>query len=97
MVYVSAKFDEIMHNGLVSTVFTRLFPYMSIVTLTFDLTSKINRVHPLIILNMTAKLDEEAHNGLVSIVFTRSNRDGHTDGRNHSSVTISPLQNIAWG
>ena len=32
-----AKFDEEAHSGLVSIVFTSLFPYMSIVTLTFDL------------------------------------------------------------
>ena len=34
---MSAKFDQEAHNGLVSIVFTSLFPYMSIVTLTFDL------------------------------------------------------------
>ena len=34
---ISAKFDEEIQNGLVSFVFTSLFPYMSIVTLTFDL------------------------------------------------------------
>ena len=37
MVNISAKFDEETHNGLVSIVFSSLFPYMSIVTLTFDL------------------------------------------------------------
>ena len=37
MVNKSAKFDIEIHNGLVSIVFTSLFPYMSIVTLTFDL------------------------------------------------------------
>ena len=37
MVNISAKFDEEIHNGLVSILFTNLFPYMSIVTLTFDL------------------------------------------------------------
>ena len=37
MAYMSAKFDEEAHNGLVSIAFTSLFPYMSIVTLTFDL------------------------------------------------------------
>ena len=37
MVNMSAKFDEKAHNSLVSSVFTSLFPYMSIVTLTFDL------------------------------------------------------------
>ena len=35
--YQSAKFDEEAHNGLVSIAFISLFPYMSIVTLTFDL------------------------------------------------------------
>ena len=33
----SAKFNEEAYNGLVSIIFTSLFPYMSIVTLTFDL------------------------------------------------------------
>ena len=36
----------------------------------WPVTSKINRVHPLTMVNMSAKFDEEAHNGLVSIVFT---------------------------
>ena len=66
MASMSAKFDDEAHNGLVSIGFTSLFPYMSIVTLT----SKINRVHPLAMVNMSVKFDEKAHNGLVSIVFT---------------------------
>ena len=37
MVNISANFDEEIHNGLISIMFTSLFPYMSIVTLTFDL------------------------------------------------------------
>ena len=37
MCNMSAKFDKQIQNGLVSIVFTSLFPYMSIVTLTFDL------------------------------------------------------------
>ena len=39
MANLSAKFDEETHNGLVSVVSTSLlvFPYMCIVTLTFDL------------------------------------------------------------
>ena len=37
MANMSAKFDEEAHNGLVSSVFTSLFHYMSIVTLTSDL------------------------------------------------------------
>ena len=37
MVNISAKFEEDINNGLVSIVFTSLSPYMTIVTLTFDL------------------------------------------------------------
>ena len=37
MANMSAKIDQEAHNGLVVIVFTRLFPYISIVTLTFDL------------------------------------------------------------
>ena len=37
MVNTSAKFDEEIHNGFVTIVFTSLFPYTYIVTLTFDL------------------------------------------------------------
>ena len=37
MINMSAKFDKQIQNGLVSIVFTSLFPYMSIVTLTFEL------------------------------------------------------------
>ena len=37
MINMFAKFNKQMQNGLVSIVFTSLFPYMSIVTLTFDL------------------------------------------------------------
>ena len=37
MVNMSAKFDQEAHNGLVAFMFTSLFPYMSIVTLTSDL------------------------------------------------------------
>ena len=59
MANMSAKFDEEANNGLVSMVFTSLFPYMSIMTLTF----KINRVHPLTMVNMFAKSDKEIHNG----------------------------------
>ena len=36
MANVSAKFDQKAHNGLASTVFTSLFPYIISVTLTFD-------------------------------------------------------------
>ena len=54
MANMYANFDKEAHNRLVSILFTSLFPCMSIVTLT----SKINRVDPLIIVNMSAKLDE---------------------------------------
>ena len=37
MINISAKFDEEIHNGLVSMVFTSLFAYISIATLTSDL------------------------------------------------------------
>ena len=36
----------------------------------WPVTSKINRVHPLTMVDVSAELDEEAHNGLVFIVFT---------------------------
>ena len=37
MAIISTKFDQEAHIGLVAVVFTNLFPYISIVTLTFDL------------------------------------------------------------
>ena len=37
MANMSAKFDREAHNGLIAIVFTSLFPYMTIVTFTFDL------------------------------------------------------------
>ena len=37
MVNMSANVYKAIHNGLVVIMFTRLFPYMSIVTLTFDI------------------------------------------------------------
>ena len=37
MVNKSAKFDEDANSRLVFKVFTSFFPYMSIMTLTFDL------------------------------------------------------------
>ena len=40
MVNMSSKFDEEAHNSLVSILFTSLFLYMSIVTLTFDLNNQ---------------------------------------------------------
>ena len=73
MANMYAKFDEESHNGLVSIVFTSLFPYLSIVTLTFDLWSPKSIGSILIILiivNISANFDEEAHNGFVSMLFT---------------------------
>ena len=65
---MSAKFDEEEHTGLVSIAFTSLFPYMSIVTFTFDLwPPKINRVHPLVMVNISTKFDERMHTSLVAI------------------------------
>ena len=63
MVNMSAKFDEEAHNGLVSILITSLFPYMSIVTLTFYLwpPTWIGFI-PLVIVNMSAKFDEDVHN-----------------------------------
>ena len=49
------------------------------------MTSKINRVYPLVIVNMSAKFAEEAHNGLVSIVFTKS-MQGRTEGHTHGTI-----------
>ena len=37
MANMSAEFDQDAYNSLVAIVFTKLFPYMSIVTFTFDL------------------------------------------------------------
>ena len=87
MVNMSAKFYEEAQNCLVFIVFTCKFPYMSIVTLTFDLRYK--RVHPLTTINMSAKFDKEAHNSLVSIVFTRSKCDVRTD--RNTAALLYPL------
>ena len=37
MAYMSAKVDQEAHNRLVTIMFTSLFPYLSIVTLTSDI------------------------------------------------------------
>ena len=37
MANISTKFDQEALNGLFANMITSLFPYMSIVTLTFDL------------------------------------------------------------
>ena len=36
----------------------------------WHLTSEINRVHPLVIVNMSAKFDEDIYNSLVAFAFT---------------------------
>ena len=70
MINMSAKFDKEICNGLVSIVLTSLFPYMSIVTLTFDLwpTKSIGLI--LLPWLTCLPIDQEAHNRLVAIVFT---------------------------
>ena len=71
MVNMSAKFDKEIHNGLVSIMFTGLFPYMSIVTLTFDLntigsillqwlTSLPSLMKKYTMVNMSAKFDNNS-------------------------------------
>ena len=56
----------------------------------WPLTSKINRVHPLITVNMSCKFDKEICNGLVSMVFTSVTikkvwlSDRQTDARTHA-------------
>ena len=86
MFNLSAKFDKETSNGVVSIVFTRsthgqtdgttaalLYLHRNALRGDLDLwplTSKINRVHPLTMVNMSAKFDKEIHNGLVSIMFT---------------------------
>ena len=70
-------------------VFTRLFQYVSIVTLTFTSDLQINRVHPLIMTNMYGKFEEEASNGLFCTVLCSQG-----DGLKDSSITISPPKNV---
>ena len=99
----SGKFQFI--NIPTQSVASPRTPHLSMIYVHCDLdlwplTSKINRVHPLIMVNLSAKFDKKICNGSVSIVFTRSS-DGRnharTDARNHSSVTISPPQRVARG
>ena len=66
MANMSAKFDQEANNSLVAIVLTSLFPYIICPLRPWPLTSKINRVHPLMMVNMSAKFEKE----IVSIVFT---------------------------
>ena len=63
------------------------------------MTSKINRVHPLVIVNMSAKFDEDVHNSLVAIVFTRIRHDALTDARTDGTTAalLYPLCNALRG
>ena len=80
MANMSAKFDQEARNSLVSILFTSLFPYVHCDLDLWPLTSKINRVHPLIMINMSAKFDKETRNGLVFISLSCS-QGPRMDGR----------------
>ena len=98
MANMYAKFDEEAHNGLVSILFTSLFPYMSIVTLTFDLENQLgSSSHHSENVCQVWWIGTQWFNfyGLQKIKALRTH--GHTDRRNHSSVTISPPQCVARG
>ena len=77
-------------NSSISIVLTRLYPLLCIVALTFQ----SNRVHPLLMVNMSAKFDEDALNCLAS---SHSQGQGVTHRlthrlmarRNHSCDPIS--------
>ena len=89
MANMSAKFDKVAHKCqpfgffCVHKLFS-IYVYRDLDL--WPLTSKINRVHPLIIVNMSAKFAEEAHNGLVSIAFTT----GKVQGRTHGTTGVLP-------
>ena len=93
MVNMFAKFDEEAHRCLVFIVFTSLFPYSDLNL--WPVTSKFNRVHPLIMVNMSAKFDGEAQDGLVYIVFTRLRCDAHMHGT--TAALLYPLRNTLCG
>ena len=65
--------------------------------LPMTLTSKINRIHPLIIGNTSAKFDEDAQ-AVYFISWSQCQGMSHcrTCSQNHS-INISPLQCLAWG
>ena len=81
MVYMSAKFYEETHKGLNSLycVHKLISIYVNCDLDLWPLTSKINRVHPLVIVNMSAKFDEDVHNSLVAMAFTKIRPDARTD------------------
>ena len=56
-------------------------------------TSKINWIHPLIIVNMSSKLDEYAHNGFHKVKAWRTH--AHTDGT--TAALQYPLRNALRG
>ena len=62
MINMSAKFEEV-NNSIVFILFTSLFPYMTIVTLTFDLRppKSIGPFPHYTVANLSAKFNEEAH------------------------------------
>ena len=60
---MSAKFDQEAHNGLVYRVHKLISIYVHCDLDLWPLTSKINRVHPLTMVNTSAKFDKEIHNG----------------------------------
>ena len=66
MVNMCAKFNEEAQNGLVCVWFTAYFHTCTLWP--WPLTSKMNRVHPLTMINISAKLDAEIHNGLFSLL-----------------------------
>ena len=67
---MSAKFDEEAHNGLVYPVHKLISIYIHCDLQLWPVTSKINRVYSLTMVNMSAKFDDQLLNGLVFIVFT---------------------------
>ena len=94
---ICAKFNQNTLHGLISTEFTRLFPFFVYCDLDlWPLTSKINRVHPLLMFNMSAMFRKNAHSDLVFITFTRASvthwrMDALMDGT--TAVLLCPLCN----
>ena len=59
----------------------------------------MNRVHPLVIVNMFVKFDEDVHNSLVAIAFTRIRRDTLKDAQTDGTIAalLYPLHNTLRG